>query len=745
LEAANTTINSATWASSDSSVMSVTGDKNGATLTAKKEGAVKITVTANTTDGIIKDTIIGNTVTRISPFVASTANSTVTMMRGCTSDSLDRGTVSTGFKFTIHGKCGNYYYCEVPDNYQFNDNLGRFVYVLKSKLNIYATKVTVTSNSNSMTVGARYKLYSKIEPSIANMHQYVDWSSSNTNVATVDANGNITTHLPGTVTFTGKIHGTNIKDTKTLTATLPTTKVSYTSVHFKELYLKWNKVNAATGYYVYKYNSKKKTYTTLATIKSKNTITYKDTRVSDGGTYKYIVRPYVEYKGIKVRAANSNTLTLKTSKVVLAAKTNSKIHVKWSKIAGVSGYQVVIKSPKKKTISKTTSASYYKITGLKSSTYYYYYVRPYKKNYGKKTTYYSWSKVLKVGTYGKTNGYFADQIKYGITPWPGVAMTYAPASTSAMNNYTIKDVDTGKKFKSPIKYNYSTKNHTLYMHIYVKFSGPSMNQKFEYYAVKNKRYVKTGTSKYTYKQLAKQGFAKYWSINIKGNKYDFKSGINFRTKLIVHEVGNSGQVFIPVRIGGREEEAKTDGGYWYFVRGAITGKSYKIGSKNTSQALYNYNNHKWPVHMYLTTEYHTAVLNRGHNYYGYDLGIEDYRSTCGHELGHCLGLNDGYIADNIKRVDPTEEIGTLAKEAYIKEGGWTYSVKLKDGVRNIMVSSPRELAIKNDVEMALKAQGDAINNYDYSFQAYKTYIDGDYSYHKSKVILMPVKKNKKGK
>jgi hypothetical protein len=738
-------------------VASVTGDKNGATVKALKEGAVKITVTANTSDGSIKDDYIFNSVTDISD-VAAVTNGSAQLMRGCTSDSLSRDTVSAGFKFTITGKCGSYYFGKLPPDYQKPDNLGDYVFILKSKLNIPITKISVAANSNSLTVGASNKLKYTFEPSIANMHQYVDWSSDNTNVATVDANGNITTHLPGTVTFTGKVHGTNIKATKTLNATLPTTKVTYTSVHFKELYLKWNKVNGATGYYVYRCTGKNKYYNRIGDVKSKNIIAYTDAKVSDGTSYKYIVRPYVIYKGITRIAAYSNTLNLKADKIVLNAKTNSKISLKWGKIAGVSGYQVRYRLGKAKKYRDAKTSLKYWAGGFKTGTYYKCSVRPYKKNKGKKTTYYSWSKELKVGTYGKTNGYFADQIKFNEAKkskpkWPGVAMTYAPASTSAMNNYKIKDSINNGTFKSPIKYNYSTKNKTLYIHVYVKFSGAGVNQKFEYYNAKHRSngsiyYVKdvkqSKKSKYTYKALAKAGIKKYWTLpKVYGNKNDFVKGIKFSTKVVIHETNGkldylskyNGQSYIPIIIGDMSVNGMANGdpklGYWSFVDGSNIGLyKWRINSRTYGMSYY-YSNPELVMH--LATQYQTVVKNKGKYYYSAET-FKDYISIAGHEFGHLFGLMDAYNDPNtgMIRVTRVSEVGKIVKK----------DPDHKEGILNIMVNQRKAYANGNDIEMILQAQGMAINDEPYSYQAYKTFTVKKYEdgklyylrYQKSKAI-----------
>ncbi|MDR1017811.1 MAG: Ig-like domain-containing protein [Lachnospiraceae bacterium] len=736
LHALNTTINSATWASSNSSAASVIGDKNGATVKALKEGAVKITVTANTSDGTLKDDYIFNSVTDI-PDAAAVTNGSAQLMRGCTSDSLSRDTVSTGFKFTITGKCGSYYFGKLPPDYQKPDNLGDYVFILKSKLNIPATGFTYKTNSSSLTVGVRNKITPTIVPSLVNMHQYVDWSSSNQYIATIDKNGNITPYLPGTVTFTGKIHGTNISKTITMKSVLTMSKIKAGSVFFKDLYVTWPKVRGASKYQIYRYESKYKKYICRATVG--NTDRYRDKNLKEGTNYYYYVIPFakrtINRVAREVPGTKSANIKITTNKLKLVAKSDRKVTLTWNKISGNISYKKQRWITKKKITTSVNKRVGLSNTKLKRSTYYYYKITPFIKD-GKKITYFTPATTLKVGTYGKTNGYFAEQIKYPKKnrtkpEWPGIAMTYAPASTSAMNNYMIPDAINGGKFKSPIKYNYSTKNKTLYIHVYVKFSGPGMNQKFQEYREVGYKYVYKKTDNVTYKTLAKRGFVNYWYVNVKGNKYDFGSGINFKTKVVLHEGGNIGQRYVSVIIGDNSINGMSDmdksQGYWHFVRGASRWSS-KLKEKNGKYKMY-YGYSSTEIVMHLATQYQTAIANKGRYYNSPEETYTDYASVAGHELGHYFGISDAYNDKNnrIIRVTPTDEIGTPVK----KEDKWD------DGVENIMEGTRNFFAVSNDIEMILQAQGDAINNKTYSYQAYRSYASGDkkqYQYKKSVVI-----------
>lgn len=60
--------------------------------------------------------------------------------------------------------------------------------------------------------------------------------------------------------------------------------------------LKWGKTSGATGYELYRYNSKIKKYEKIATINSGSTVSYTDKNLKKGTTYQYKVRAYKKYE-----------------------------------------------------------------------------------------------------------------------------------------------------------------------------------------------------------------------------------------------------------------------------------------------------------------------------------------------------------------------------------------------------------------------------------------------------------------
>lgn len=75
--------------------------------------------------------------------------------------------------------------------------------------------------------------------------------------------------------------------------------------------LTWNKVTRASGYQVYRYNSKTKKYEKLATVKGNTTFSYKNTKLKRGTTVKYKVRAYKTYNGTNYYGAFSDIVSIK--------------------------------------------------------------------------------------------------------------------------------------------------------------------------------------------------------------------------------------------------------------------------------------------------------------------------------------------------------------------------------------------------------------------------------------------------
>jgi hypothetical protein len=120
----------------------------------------------------------------------------------------------------------------------------------------------------------------------------------------------------------------------------------------------WKKITNATGYVVYR-KASGGSWTKIKTLSGTNTLSYIDTAVAkkSGSTYTYTVRAYnkaadgtVTYSGYDTTGKSIRRLT----QVTLGTPVNTAkgVTVKWTKVAGASGYIVYRKAGSAKTWTK---------------------------------------------------------------------------------------------------------------------------------------------------------------------------------------------------------------------------------------------------------------------------------------------------------------------------------------------------------------------------------------------------------
>lgn len=156
----------------------------------------------------------------------------------------------------------------------------------------------------------------------------------------------------------------------------------------KAISIKWNRNKNATGYKVYRLNSKKK-YVQVKTINGNKKTAFKDTKVKSSKIYYYKVKAYRTYNGYgTVLSDYSKQVFSPCGLYATTVKTKSfsgKITVNWSKVSGASGYKVYQSKSKNKgykCVAKTTKRSYTTKKLPKNKTYYFK-VQPYKSYKGK--------------------------------------------------------------------------------------------------------------------------------------------------------------------------------------------------------------------------------------------------------------------------------------------------------------------------------------------------------------------------
>lgn len=151
--------------------------------------------------------------------------------------------------------------------------------------------------------------------------------------------------------------------------------------------LSWKKTKRATGYRLYKYNTKTKKW---EKIKTTSKISYTVKNLKAGTTYKFRVRSYTKngkkttwgkyYETVKV-----TTKPAKVKKLTTNFVTVNSVGLSWKKVTGATGYRVYKYNTKtKKWVKiKTTKSTSYTVNKLKSGSTYKFRVKAYKKLNGK--------------------------------------------------------------------------------------------------------------------------------------------------------------------------------------------------------------------------------------------------------------------------------------------------------------------------------------------------------------------------
>ena len=187
---------------------------------------------------------------------------------------------------------------------------------------------------------------------------------------------------------------TSVVSVKTALKSVSSLKASATA--YNKVKLSWNKVDGATGYEVYQYNTK-----TVKTLSAKKT-SYTVSKLTTGTNYKFKVRAYRIVNGKKVYSSYSKVVSAKPSlaKVSSISAKNVKtksVKLSWKKVDGATGYAVYQYNTKTKKYSKvaTVKGTSYTKKSLKKGSKYTFKVRAYK-TVSKKNVYGSYSSKVAV-------------------------------------------------------------------------------------------------------------------------------------------------------------------------------------------------------------------------------------------------------------------------------------------------------------------------------------------------------------
>lgn len=170
--------------------------------------------------------------------------------------------------------------------------------------------------------------------------------------------------------------------------------------------LSWSKMSSASGYRIYRANSKNGKYTRVATMTKNSTTTFTNSKLSKGKTYYYKIRAYKivgknnEYGPYSSVITTSTKCSTPSISVKSIKSKNAKIS--WNKIYGAHGYRVYRASSKKGSYSRVATVSNgstlsFTDKSVKKGKVYYYKIRAYRTVNGSKNfSSYSSVKYVKV-------------------------------------------------------------------------------------------------------------------------------------------------------------------------------------------------------------------------------------------------------------------------------------------------------------------------------------------------------------
>lgn len=171
--------------------------------------------------------------------------------------------------------------------------------------------ITLDKTSAVLMVGESLS----ITPSISGLEAgniNIIWTSSNPNVATVDQTGLVNTINEGMATITAATEDgiyfatCDIKVYRSLS--VPQNELG-TAQNYDVITITWKKVKDATGYEVYRSNTKSGEYIKIAEVQSTE---YKDKKLKADTKYYYIVRAYRTIYDMRVNGNYTPVITAKT-------------------------------------------------------------------------------------------------------------------------------------------------------------------------------------------------------------------------------------------------------------------------------------------------------------------------------------------------------------------------------------------------------------------------------------------------
>ncbi len=235
------------------------------------------------------------------------------------------------------------------------------------------TEIKLSETSKTTVKGKIFTLTAEALPEDAT-DKTLTFQSSDETVATVTEEGTVTTVNYGKAVITCTSSDGEISAQCQLTVTpdkVKNLKQNTSKTTTTEIQLNWDKASGVDGYYVKRYDSSKKEYVTLATVKTNS---YIDKKAKAGKNYYYKVSAFVKNDSdvisggeVKVKLSSDPS---KVTGVKQSASSSGTVTLKWNKVSNASLYVVYKYNTKTKEFEKykTTSKTSIKLSQSANSS-----------------------------------------------------------------------------------------------------------------------------------------------------------------------------------------------------------------------------------------------------------------------------------------------------------------------------------------------------------------------------------------
>ena len=269
-----------------------------------------------------------------------------------------------------------------------------------------AKKIVMTNIVSKMLVGDKHTYNASVKDEDGNdlvLNNQVKWRSTDSSVARVDQNGEVTALKAGTTYIVAYVKTINNSFELNKTSKLIVGKTNYSGKdyglvvakkYYNNVTLMWNEIPVASSYIIERKDSANGAYTVIKTLGPSYT-TYKDNNLDTGKTYYYRIQAKYNDSKFSYSSEVSAKLILKKPVLKINNSKKKKLVLSWAKIPGANGYEVYRATSYNGTYKKikTLTANSFTNAKLKSKKTYYYKIRAYRNVKGQKV-YSSYSKIV---------------------------------------------------------------------------------------------------------------------------------------------------------------------------------------------------------------------------------------------------------------------------------------------------------------------------------------------------------------